>query len=215
MPDNKTKIKVKVTLRLTVSQSVSFSVEPHLGLMTIYLLWFDRYGPLCRGALSDERTGLSFLYAGGPCQRSLSRVRVPLDTRPYFTVSDSRLSFSLPPTTRRDTVEVFDPASTREQQTKLKSKFVQLKTPRHGPHSKYRFQWLFYCCVTQLSHRPHRGRGFQVIPFVGVRNPFPCNDRCLQSHYLKTGLHATILFSEFTFFFKVMPRAKNWHFLFV
>jgi hypothetical protein len=30
-------IKVKVTLRLTVSQSVSLGVEPHLGLMTRHL----------------------------------------------------------------------------------------------------------------------------------------------------------------------------------
>jgi hypothetical protein len=57
------------------------------------------------GALSDERTGLSFVYAAGPCQRSLSRVRVPWNSRPYFTVSDSRLPFSSPPTTRRVTVE--------------------------------------------------------------------------------------------------------------
>jgi hypothetical protein len=60
------------------------------------------------GALSDNRTGLSFVYAAGLCQRSLSRVRVP-----YFTVSDFRLPFSSPPTTRRITVEVFDPASIR------------------------------------------------------------------------------------------------------
>jgi hypothetical protein len=39
------------------------------------------------GALSDERTGLSFVCAAGPCQRSLYRVRVPWDLRPYFTVS--------------------------------------------------------------------------------------------------------------------------------
>jgi hypothetical protein len=37
-------IKVKVTLRLTVGQSVSLGVEPHLGLMTRYLLLFDGYG---------------------------------------------------------------------------------------------------------------------------------------------------------------------------
>jgi hypothetical protein len=37
-------VKVKVTLRLTVSQSVSLGVELHLGLMTIYLLLFDSYG---------------------------------------------------------------------------------------------------------------------------------------------------------------------------
>jgi hypothetical protein len=36
--------KVKVTLRLTVSQSVSLGVEPHLGLMTRYLILFDSYG---------------------------------------------------------------------------------------------------------------------------------------------------------------------------
>jgi hypothetical protein len=37
-------IKVKVTLRLTVGQSVSLGVEPHLGVMTRYLLLFDSYG---------------------------------------------------------------------------------------------------------------------------------------------------------------------------
>jgi hypothetical protein len=66
------------------------------------------------GALFDERTGLSFTIAAGPCQRSLSQVRVPWYSRPYFTVSELRLPFSSPPTTRRVTVEVFVPASTWE-----------------------------------------------------------------------------------------------------
>jgi hypothetical protein len=35
--------KVRVTLRLMVSQSVSFGVQPHLRLMTRYLLLFDSY----------------------------------------------------------------------------------------------------------------------------------------------------------------------------
>jgi hypothetical protein len=39
------------------------------------------------------------LTRGRVCQRSHSRVRVPWDSRPYFAVSDSRLSFSSPPTT--------------------------------------------------------------------------------------------------------------------
>jgi hypothetical protein len=45
----------QVTLRLTVSQSVSLGIEPRLGLMTRYLVLFDSYGlvffvgrPLCR-----------------------------------------------------------------------------------------------------------------------------------------------------------------------
>jgi hypothetical protein len=57
--------------------------------------------------------GLSFVCAAGSCQRSLSRFLVPWDWRPYFTLSDLRLSFSSPPTTRRVTVDVFDPATTR------------------------------------------------------------------------------------------------------
>jgi hypothetical protein len=62
--------QVKVTLRLTVSQSVSRGVEPHIYYsLTVTVL-------ICGGALSDERTGLSFLYAAGPRQRSLSRVRI-------------------------------------------------------------------------------------------------------------------------------------------
>jgi hypothetical protein len=70
-------------------------------------------GLLMWGALSDERTGLSFTIAAGPSQRSHSLVRAPLDSRPYFTVSDLRLPISSPPTTRWITVEVFDPATTR------------------------------------------------------------------------------------------------------
>jgi hypothetical protein len=66
------------------------------------------------GALSDERTGLSFTIAAGPRQCSHSRVRVPRDSRPYFIVSDSRLFFSSPPTTRSATVEVLEPSSTRD-----------------------------------------------------------------------------------------------------
>jgi hypothetical protein len=36
---------------------------------------------------------MSFVHAAGPSQRSLSRVRVPWDSRPCFTVSDLRLPF--------------------------------------------------------------------------------------------------------------------------
>jgi hypothetical protein len=76
------------------------------------------------GALSDERTDLSFAIAAGPRQRSHYRVRVPLYSRPYFTVSDSRLLFSSPPTTRKVTVEVFDPASTRVDEESESESYV-------------------------------------------------------------------------------------------
>jgi hypothetical protein len=57
----------------------------------------------------------SFTIAAGPRQRNRSRIRFPWDSRQYFTASDSGLPFSSPPTTRRSTVEVFDPDSTRDE----------------------------------------------------------------------------------------------------
>jgi hypothetical protein len=93
------KVKVKLTLRLTVSQSVSLGVKPHLGFMTRYVLLFDSYGLVLWGAFSDKMVGLSFIYAAGPCQHSLSWVQVPWDLWSHFIFSDLRLSFSSTPTT--------------------------------------------------------------------------------------------------------------------
>jgi hypothetical protein len=43
------------------------------------------------GSLSDERTSLPYTVSAGSRQRNHSRVRVPGDSWPYFSVSDSRL----------------------------------------------------------------------------------------------------------------------------
>jgi hypothetical protein len=88
--------------------------------------------------------GLSFTIVAGPRQRIYFWVRVPWDSRPYFTLSDSRFPFSSPPTTRRATVEVFDPAFTRElkwTQVKVKSNQVKvtLGLSRVGPREKTSF----------------------------------------------------------------------------
>jgi hypothetical protein len=64
----------------------------HLRLTTRFYYCQSVAGLLMWSALSDERTGLSFTIAAGPCQSSHFRVRVPWD---------SRLPFSSPPTTRR------------------------------------------------------------------------------------------------------------------
>jgi hypothetical protein len=97
------RVKVKVILRLTISQSVSFGIEyppgTHDQIFIAPRLFLWR-------ALSDEWMGLSFICAAGPCQRNVSRVLVPWDLRPYFTVSHLRLPFSSPHATRRVTVEL-------------------------------------------------------------------------------------------------------------
>jgi hypothetical protein len=95
------------------SPSLSWNKAPICGLRPDFYYCLIVAGLLIWGALSDEKTGLSFTMAAGPRQRSHSRVRVPWDLWPYFTVSDWRLPFSSPPTTRRLTIEVFDPASAR------------------------------------------------------------------------------------------------------
>jgi hypothetical protein len=93
--------------------SLSWNKAPIWGLRPDLDYCLSVAGLLVWGALSDERMGLPFAIATGSRQRSHFRVRVPYDSWPYFTVSDWRLPFSSPPTTRRVTVEVFDPASTR------------------------------------------------------------------------------------------------------
>jgi hypothetical protein len=73
---------VKVTLRLTVSQSVSLCVESNLGLMTRYNYCLTVTVLFLWGALSDERMGLS----AGPCQHSLSGSE-SLRTRDHILLS--------------------------------------------------------------------------------------------------------------------------------
>jgi hypothetical protein len=95
------------------SASLSWNKAPIRGLRPDFYYRRTVAGLFRWGALSDERTGLSFTIPAGPSQSSHSRVRASWDSRPYFTISDLRLPMSSPPTTRRVTVEVFDPASTR------------------------------------------------------------------------------------------------------
>jgi hypothetical protein len=85
------------------SASLSWNKATTWGLLPDFYYCQTVAGLLMWGAVSDERTDLSFKIAAGPRQHSLSRVRVPWISRPYFTVSVLRLTFSSPPTTRRVT----------------------------------------------------------------------------------------------------------------
>jgi hypothetical protein len=79
-------------LRPIVSQPVCLGVKPPSGAQHQIFVSQTVEDFLMWGALSDERMDLLFKIATGPRQRSHSRVRVPRDSWPYFTVSNSRLS---------------------------------------------------------------------------------------------------------------------------
>jgi hypothetical protein len=104
------------------SACLSWNKSPIWGLRPDFITVRQLRGLLTWGAnegfvdvgRSLTRGRVSFTFAASPRQRSHSRVRVSWDLRPHFTLSDSRLPFSSPPTTRKATVEVFDPTSTRD-----------------------------------------------------------------------------------------------------
>jgi hypothetical protein len=108
-------LSLSLILRPTVSRPVCLGIKHPSGAYDQIFITLRQLRVCWYGTLSDERTGLPFKIAAGPRQRSHFRVLVPRDSWPYFTVSDSRLPFSSPPTTRRATVEVFEPASTWDE----------------------------------------------------------------------------------------------------
>jgi hypothetical protein len=106
--------------RRSVGQSV-LEWSTHLGFTTRFLLLSDSCEFVDVGRSLWRGDGSVVYNCCWPRQRSYSQVRVPWHSWPYFTVSDSRLPFSSSPTTRRSTVEVFDPTSTRELDHQLTS----------------------------------------------------------------------------------------------
>jgi hypothetical protein len=122
------------------------------------------------GALSDERTGLSFKIADATRWRSHSPVRVPLTDdhillsqirdspnlegqAPAFISPGNRVAqlypqvlgfLSSPPTTRRALMEVFAGAPS------LPSNYSSLCNPG-GQYRNHRFQQLLCCCVSIRS----------------------------------------------------------------
>jgi hypothetical protein len=122
--------------------------------MTRYLILFDSYGLVFVGRPLWREDGSLFCICCWPWPGSLSRVRVPWDSWPYFTVSDLRLPFSSPPTTRRVTVEVFDPASTRTRFTENTCHVIATQ-PVHWRAGSYRAmvsEWTYTNHVTWPLH---------------------------------------------------------------
>jgi hypothetical protein len=118
------------------SASLSWHKAPIWGLRPDFYYCQAVAGLLMWDGLSNERTGMSFIFAAGPRQRSHSRVQVPWDLWTYFYCLWLESSFSSPPTTRRVTVVVFGPAC--KWVLCRSSKSVSVITSWHGLHTKHR-----------------------------------------------------------------------------
>jgi hypothetical protein len=133
-----TGVKVMYKDLTVVSLSVSRSWPDIYYSLTVTVLFL-------RDALSDERMGLSSIYATGPCQHSLSQVWVPW-TRDHIWLSQiwdipfccllqlagSRWRYSTPPAHRCHWAAAFG--------FKI--------TPRHGQCRK---QHCFHCCSPTVA----------------------------------------------------------------
>jgi hypothetical protein len=78
---------VKVTLPLTVRQSVSLGVEPHLVLLTRYLFLFDSYGLVFRGVASMTRGRVCHSYMLLALARAVFLGSESLGTRDHILLS--------------------------------------------------------------------------------------------------------------------------------
>jgi hypothetical protein len=113
------------------------------------------------GALSDERTGLSFTISAGPRQGSHSRVRVPRDSWSYFTVSDSRLPQHGEPGSRIYTPQeqggpVIPPGTGFLFVSYLSGlRWRYSNPPPHGGLEKLNFFDIIYTNSVRTSQEPH------------------------------------------------------------
>jgi hypothetical protein len=163
-------------------------------------------GLLMGGVLFDERTGLSFTIAAGPHQRSHFRVWVPWDSWPYFTVSDLRLPFWSPPTTRRVTVEVFIPCPTTDGLTTISGYSLRpqhIKDIRYPvmdiceSHRKSLLRHWFHCCIhSAVAQQRKLSDCFLHISCRGIvfTEPLPRNGSIFHNIYISR--REAILYNE-------------------
>jgi hypothetical protein len=160
--------------------------------------------------------GLSFTIAAGRCQRSHFRVRVPRDSWPYFTVSDSR------PPNLEGQVPIFifpgtgwpsySPGTGFPFRRLLRLTGLRWMYSNPPPHcsanclqdnsSAWTTQKIkpLYCCRCVFTTSLHsNGGGADHIDNIALLlsracmlRASPSNGRCLSHHCSATGLHATL-----------------------
>jgi hypothetical protein len=155
---------------------VSRPVTPIWGLRSDLYYCQTVASLLMRGALSDERTGLSLTIAAGARQAQLFSGPSPVGLATIFYCLRFEISLFVVSYNSQGHGGGIRPASTRESQ--LNSRLVLLVT-----RGKHCFQQ-FNCYVIQLSHGPRREHLFPVSPLMHVRYLLRSNVHCLQSNYL-------------------------------
>jgi hypothetical protein len=109
-------VKVKVTLRPTISRPVRLGVRRPSGTHDQFFFLLEipfRHLRVCYFVLPSLTRGGSVIYcriASGPCQSSHSWVEIPQNSRPYFTVSSET-----PPTWRARYPYLYPPGIPQEQ----------------------------------------------------------------------------------------------------
>jgi hypothetical protein len=159
------RVRVRVTLRLAFyHQSVGLGAKPFEthGQNFFFQLNTCSHSPYITSSLT--RGWMSFTIAAGPRQRIHSWVRVPWDSRSYFTVSDSRLLFC----------------------RLLHLAGLRWKYSTPPPHRILSKQFFHYC-ITWLSLGPRR----EHHSYSSLQ-PIFSSERFLQSHYIATGLHVAV-----------------------
>jgi hypothetical protein len=187
---------VKVIFRLTVSQSVSLGVEPHLGLMTRYLLLFDSYGLVFVGRPLWREDGSIFCICCWPFPALLFLGPSPLGLATTFCCLGFEISFF---------VAFYDSQGhgggiRPRLHTGIEhiAPTVLVITTRHGPHRKHRSSIVFVsiAAVTCLPSRCLETAATRTTEntVLQLLRALPNNGRCLQSHCLATGLYTSVCF---------------------
>jgi hypothetical protein len=160
--------------------SLSWNKATIWGLRPDFYYLCDSYGLVLVGRPLWREVGSVFCMCFWPLPAQSFSGPSPWDLRPYFTVSDLRLLFSSLPMTRRGTVEVFDPASTRVCSCQLRN-----SSYNHFARTTQKTQPL-YCWECVFTAPLHSNGSYWIVLYVFVAAGMCLRSRCLAMRSILT-----------------------------